>query len=227
MEVSAEETTDLPYEMQTALEVLVRRAKRIPRDDDAVSLILRRGPADRMDPYRDFVAPRRRARSNPRNLVNRGRPIARITRRNDPTSLRFVKGYEPDFERGVIERGSLGSRLYGGRLGRFRILSRNRRIQYLFFAGPRHVWIIPPQTTTTELSSYGLRTIDVIADEDLCCPGFEYHFVDDSEDPPVLVSQIPEGFAGEPSEVDPSRADASAWLDRLPVVREFRRKVLR
>jgi hypothetical protein len=227
MEVSAEETTDLPYELQTALETLVRRSKRIPRDDDAVSLILRGGPANRLDPYRDFVAPRRRARSNPRNLVNRGRPIARIARRNDPDSLRFVKGFEPDFEGGVIERGTLGSRLYGGKLGRFRILSRNRRIQYLFFAGPRHVWIIPPQATTTELSSYGLRTIDVIADEDLCCPGFEYHFMDDSEDPPVQVSQIPEGFAGEPSEVDPSRADASAWLDRLPVVREFRRKVLR
>ena len=72
-----------------------------------------------------------------------------------------------------------------------------------------------------------MRTIDVIADEDLCCPGFEYHFLDESEDPPVMVSQIPEGFAGDPSEFDPSRADAAAWLDQLPVVREFRRKVLR
>jgi len=227
MEVSAEETTDLPCEIQSALETLLRRAKRIPRDEEAVSLVLRGGPNDRMDPYMDFVAPRRRARSNPKNLVNRGRPIARFTRRNDPASLRFVPGYEPDFDRGVMERGSMGSRLYGGRLDRFRILSRNRRIQYIFFAGPRHVWIIPPQATTTELSSYGVRTIDVIADEDLCCPGFEYHFMDESEDPPVLVSQIPEGFAGAPSEIDPSRADASKWLDRLPVVREFRRKVLR
>jgi hypothetical protein len=31
---------------------------------------------------------------------------------------------------------------------------------------------------------------------------------------------------GELSDHDPSRADASPWLDRLPVVQEFRRKVL-
>ena len=116
--------------------------------------------------------------------------------------------------------------MYGGRLQRFRILSRNRRVQYLFIAGPRQVWIVPPQATTTQLTSYGVRTIDVIADADLCVPAYEYHFMDDTEDPPVLVSQIPEGYAGEPSDVDDSRADASAWLDRLPVIREFRRVVL-
>jgi hypothetical protein len=57
-------------------------------------------------------------------------------------------------------------------------------------------------------------------------PGYEYHFDDDSLDPPVPYSQIPPGFAGALSEVDPSRADASAWLDQLPVVREFRKQVL-
>ena len=49
--------------------------------------------------------------------------------------------------------------------------------------------------------------------------------MDDSEDPPVLFSQIPEGFAGPKSPHDPSRADASAWLERLPVIREFRRRL--
>ncbi len=224
---SAEETSDLPLEMQTALETLVRRAKRIPRDDDAIGLVLRRGGDDRIEPYADFSGPRRRAFENPRNRINRGRPIARFTRRGDPSSLVFARGFEPDFRRGVMETSESMSRLYGGRLRRFRILSRNRRVQYLFFAGPHHVWIIPPQATTAELSSYGVRTVDVIADEDLCVPGFEYHFMDDSEDPPVLHSQIPEGFAGDPAPVDPSRADASAWLDRLPVVRAFRRSLLR
>jgi hypothetical protein len=57
-------------------------------------------------------------------------------------------------------------------------------------------------------------------------PGYEYHFIDESEDPPVLFSQIPDGFAGAPSDVDGSRADASRWLDQLPVIKEFRRKVL-
>jgi hypothetical protein len=87
------------------------------------------------------------------------------------------------------------------------------------------VWIIPPQALTTELSSFGLRSVDVAIDENLCVPGFEYHFMDDTQDPPTLHTQIPEGFAGAPSAEDPSRADASKWLDRLPVVREFRRVV--
>jgi hypothetical protein len=179
-----------------------------------------------MEPFQDFVAPRRRAAADPRNLVNRGRPIARFTRRNDPTSLRFVKGFEPDFTRGVVERSRLRSRMYGGNLRRFRIVSKNGRAQYLFVTGPRHSFIASVQATTTDLSSFGVRTIDAAVDEDLLLPGFEYHFWDDSVEPPELHSQIPEGFAGKASVVDPSRADASAWLDRVPVIREFRRRVL-
>jgi hypothetical protein len=226
VEVSAEETTDLPIELDAALETLCRIPRRVRRDDAALELVLRGGPADRLEPYRDFSAPRRRAAADPRNLVNGGRPIARFTRAGDPGSLRFAPGYQPDFARGVLERHTLTSRLYGGAVRRFRILSRNRRIQYLFFAGPRHVWIIPPQALTAELSTYAVRTVDVIAPEELCIPGFEYHFEDDSVDPPVLHSQIPAGFAGAPSQHDPSRADASRWIEALPVVREFRRRVL-
>ena len=114
----------------------------------------------------------------------------------------------------------LESSLYGGPVRRFRILSRNRLVQYLFMAGPRHVWIIPPQATTTELSSFGVRTIDVAIDDDLCVPGWEYHGGADDLD------QIPRGYAGERNPRDPSRADASPWLDRLPVIRAFRRAVL-
>jgi hypothetical protein len=224
---TAEETSDLPLEMQTALETLVRRAKKVRRDDVAVELVLRRGLNDRIEPFADFSEPRRRAQSDPANLINGGREIARFTRTNDPSSLKFVKGFEPDFQGGILETGSLTSRLYGGVLKRYRILSKNRKIQYLFFAGPEHVWIIPPQATTTEISSYGVRTIDVPAAEELCVPGFEYHYIDDTEDPPELVTQIPPGFAGEPSEVDESRSDASAWLNKLPVIKKFRRAVLR
>ena len=82
-----------------------------------------------------------------------------------------------------------------------------------------------PDPMTIDL--YGLRTVDVHADEDLFVPGYEYHFIDQTEEPPRLLSQIPEGFAGEPSEITPYRGDASAWLDALPVVQEFRKKVLR
>jgi len=226
VEQSAEETTDLPLEIQTALETLSRRARRVAFDDEAVALVLHRGNDARIEPYRDFLEPRVRARSDPRNLVNRGRSVARFTRQHDPTSLRFARGFEPDFERGVIEVSTSTSKLYGGRLKRFRILSKNRTIQYLFFAGPHQVWIIPPQTTAGHLTSYGVRAIDVIADENLCIPGYEYHFLDDSTEPPQLVSQIPAGFAGAPNPFDPARADASRWLDQLPVIQEFRRKIL-
>jgi hypothetical protein len=112
-------------------------------------------------------------------------------------------------------------------LRRFRILSRNRVIQYVFIAGPEHVWILPPQATTTELSSFGVRTIDVVADTDLFVPGWEYHYLDTDRDPPALYSQIPKGFAGRVCPADANKASASPWLDRLPVVREFRRKVLK
>ncbi len=223
---SAEETTDLPLEMQTALETLVRKVRRPRRDNAAIELVLRCGPDDRIEPYRDFTEPRRIAAENPRNLINRGRPVARFTREGDPRSLRFVAGFEPDFALGAIEVSGLTSRLYGGAVERYRLLSRNRKIQFMFMAGPKMVWIIPPQATTTALTSFGVRPIDVIADEDLSIPGYEYHFLDDSSDPPVWVSQIPPGFVGPVSELDDSRCSAAAWIDQMPVVREFRQKVL-
>ncbi len=226
IEATDESTTDLPLEIQTALEQLSHGVKRIRYDLAAVDLVLRRAPEQRIEAYRDFTEPRRRAQADRRNLVNGGRSVARFTRKNDPTSLHFAKGFEPDFARGIVEVSTSTSRMYGGRLRRFRILSTNREIQYLFMAGPRHVWIIPAQATTTELSSYGVRTVSVVADEDLYVPGFEYHSAYGPSDIASVLHQIPKGFAGAPNGFDPSRADASAWLDRLPVIREFRRKVL-
>jgi hypothetical protein len=160
-----------------------------------------------------------------RRLRTRGAPKACGPK--DPSTLRFVKGYEPDFRSGILETAESTSVLYGGKLTRYRILSVNRRVQYLFFSGPLQVWIIPPQATTTELSSFGVRTVDVVVDDDLCCPGYEYHFLDDTVDPPVFYSQIPEGYAGEVGPNDDSRADASPWLDKLHVIQDFRRAVLK
>jgi hypothetical protein len=223
-EVSHESTTDLPLEVQDAFETLNSGARRVRHDVDAIPRVLRRAPDHRIEAYRDFTAPRRRARANARNLVNRGRPVARFVRAGDPSSLRFASGFEPDFRR-VLEETTSHSSLYGGRLRRFRILSANRRIQYLFMAAPRHTWIIPPQATTTELSSFGVRTVDVSVDDDLCVPGWEYYGGPDEG--LSGLDQIPRGYAGEPNPRDPSRADASRWLDQLPVIREFRRVVLR
>ena len=221
-----EETTNLPLEIQGALDDLTRRTTRPRRDGSAVDRLLRHAPDHRIEPYEDFAAPRRRARRAVRQRIHGGRDVAWFSRRRDPTSLRFAPGFEPDFRRGVLDTRRSGSRFYGGAIRKFRILSRNRRIQYQFVAAPRHVWIIPPQALSTEITSYGVRAIDVHAAEELCVPGFEYCFVDTTTDPPVLHTQIPEGFAGEPSDQDPSRLDASAWIERLPVVREFRRQLL-
>jgi hypothetical protein len=223
---SAEHTTDLPLELQAGLEEIGRRPARVRRDFRALPLVVRRGGDDRIEAYRDFTAPRRRARSNPQNLVNGGQPIAHFAREGDPESLRFASGHEPDFADGVLERSLSTSKLYGGEIARHRILSRNRQVQYLFFSGPRHVWLGYPQATTTELSSYGARTIDLLVPEELVVPGMEYHYLE-SHDPPVWLSQIPAGYVGEVSSYDPFRADASAWLERLPVIREFRRAVLK
>lgn len=227
MLVSDEATTDLPLELLAALDTLAQRVRRIRTDHLATVRVLRNAPNDRVCAYADFCAPLRRAAADPRRRINRGRRIAWFAQPGRPASLEFAPGFAPDFAAGIVEHTSSDSRLYGGRLERYRILSANRLVQYLFMAGPHQAWIIPPQATSHELNSYGVRTVKVAIDDDLCVPGFEYHYFDTSTEPPALVSQIPAGYAGANSPLDPSRADASAWIERLPVMREFRRVVLR
>lgn len=222
---SIESTTDLPLEIQTALEDCSRRTKHTRADKKILPQVLRQAPASRVEPFAEFTAPRARAAADPKRRINGGRSVARFRRPGDPDSLEFEKGFEPDFTRGLVEANRTKSHLYHGVLRRFRILSKNRQIQYLFIAGPKQIWIIPPQALTTELSSFGLRTIDVVADEDLFIPGYEYHYVDHEQDPPALYSQIPKGYAGKPCKDDDNKADASPWLEALGVVKRFRREV--
>ena len=223
---SNEATTDLPLEMQTALENLLPLAKRVTGKEEWLNLILRKAPADRVEPYDDFTRPRKLAQANPQNLINRGRSVARFRKPNDPTSLWIAKGYQPDFKEGILERGRSKSRLYGGRLQRVRIVSLNRKVQYYFIAGKKHCWLLPPQAMTSELSSFGLRTVDVHADDDLFIPGFEYHHWEETENGRQLYSQIPDGFAGESCEFDDAKADASPWLNQIPLIQQFRKQVL-
>lgn len=223
---SVEATTDLPLEMQTAVEELGRRVSTVKPDRTALFKLLRCVPHGRIEPYRDFVEPRRRAQADRSRLINHDRRVAYFRKPDDPTSLRFARGYEPDFGRGVVEHSRSHSNMYGGTIERYRVLSKNKRIQYLFFCGPENAWIVPPQALTTELSSFGVRTIDVRIDDNLCVPGYEYHYVvDDSVDPPEMHSQIPAGFVGHVNVHDPARSDASPWIEQLPVMREFRRRL--
>ncbi|MAG55284.1 MAG: hypothetical protein CMJ83_03250 [Planctomycetes bacterium] len=222
---SAEETANLPYEVQGAFDDISRESSPSVYDAKAVPLILRNAPSNRLRPFDDFTRPRRRAHAE--YQINRGRPIARCLRPDDPSSIEFAPGFAPDFNSGVLESTRSGSKLYGGKVRKFRILSVNRLVQYQFVATPTHVWIDHPQTITTEVMSYGVRTVDVLAAEEITIPGFEFHYLDETEDPPEWHSQIPVGFAGEPSELDPARADASPWIERMQTIREFRRKVLK
>jgi hypothetical protein len=221
---SIESTTDLPLEMQTALEAFSHRLKIIPYDEQAITIALRRAPRQRIEPYRDFIQPRLRAAQDPTKLPNKGRPLARFRRNNDPTSLRFTPGFEPDFSTGVWERAELTSSLYGGDVTRYRILSSNRLIQFSLVASKRHYFVAAVQSVDQRLSSFGVRVVDAVVDERLLLPGYDYHFLDDETDPPQLHSQIPVGFAGAPSPNDPSRADTSKWLNNVPMLKEFARR---
>lgn len=219
---SAEETTDLPFEMQAALDEVSQRGRRKKNDNRILSLVLRNAPADRIWPYHDFEAPRERAMRVKANRINNNRSIAWFSDEDDPRSLEITPGFEPDFG-AVIDVSYSRSSMYGGDIQKYRIASTNRRIQYLFVAGPHHVWLVNPQAFTVELSSYGLRTVDVVADDELCIPGYEFF---DNAGTGEIDDQIPPGFAGPVCPVDPDRADASPWNERLPIVQSFRHAVL-
>ena len=217
---SAEETTNLPFEIQTALDQVSRRVNSPRPDRQALSLVLRDAPDDRVRPYADFSGPRRDAMNDPKISINKNKPVAWFKDDNDPRSLKFARGYAPDFEGGLIDASSSRSKLYGGAIMRFRICSKNKRIQYLFMRAPSQSWIIPPQPVALHLMSFGVHTVDANVDEKLCIPGYEYHFADEDEDNGVF-SQIPPGYAGDQSLIDPQRADASPWTHNMPVIREF------
>ena len=220
---SLEATTDLPLEMQTALEVFSHRLKTIPYDEAAIPIALRRAPTHRIEPYQDFLRPREKAAEKPEDLPNRGRRIAWFRRANDPSSLHFVAGFQPDLTAGVLERAPLQSSLYGGEVTRYRILSVNGQVQYSMVASAQHFFIASVQSISSVLSSFALRVVDAVVDETVLLPGYDYHFLDEDVDPPQWHSQIPPGFAGARSKADPSRADTSRWLNRVPVLRAFAR----
>lgn len=220
---SAEETTNLPFEMQSALDDVSQRGSSSRTDNRILSLVLRNAPSNRVSPYQDFQKPRDVAMSERSNQINNNKSVAWFTDENDPKSLQFVAGFAPDFAR-VIDVSDARSTMYGGAIRKFRIASENRQIQYLFVAGPKHVWIVNPQPFTTQVSSFGLRTVDAIVDEDLLIPGYEFYDNDRSGE---VDDQIPPGFAGDVCPVDPDRADASPWNELLPVIRKFRQIVLR
>lgn len=219
---SAEETTNLPLEMQAALDEVSQRGPRKQNDQRVLSLVLRNAPSTRVRPYIDFAGPRLSAMKLAANRINNNKTVAWFAASNDPASLQIAAGFEPDFS-AIIDVSPSRSSMYGGSINKYRIGSKNKQIQYLFVAGPKHVWIVNPQSFGVELSSYGVRTVDVVVDEDLCIPGYEFF---DNAGTGEIDNQIPPGFAGDPCPIDPDRADASPWNDRMPIIKSFRRALL-
>lgn len=222
---SAEETTNLPFEIDTALDEISRRAPSVKVDKKAIEMVLRNAPEDRTMPYADFTNPRLAAMSRSECAIYNNQQVAWFTRANDPGSLKFATGFEPDLKQGLIDSSQTYSKLYGGKINKYRIASINRQIQYLFIMGPKQVWIIPPQPLDNLLTSYGVRAVESDAAEELCLPGFEFHYLEFDEDPGSLYSQIPKGFVGHASEIDPDRSDASPWIEKMPVIKNFRKAI--
>jgi len=220
---SAEETTNLPYEIDSALDTISRSSAEVIVDKSAQEMVLRNAPEDRVRPYADFSTPRRKAMSNPEYAINHNQKIAWFNRVNKPTSLRFANGFKPDFKHGLIDSSQSRSKMYGGDINKYRIASTNRQVQYLFIVGKIQAWIIPPQPLDNLIISYGVRAVDADVDEDLCIPGFEFHYYEFEDDAESLYSQIPKGFVGPPSEADPDRASASPWIEKLSIMIEFRK----
>ncbi len=218
---SAEETTNLPLEIDAALDAASRSGE-LPQDNEAMALILRNAPSHRIEPYADFSRPRQRAMADRRRRIYNNRDVGWFADET-PESLQFAAGFEPDFRRGLIDSSQSRSRMFGGDIVKYRFVSSNRKVQYMMVHGPDQVWMIPPQAQDDELFSYGLRAIDAGIDDRACIPGYEFHYLEFEGDPDSLYSQIPPGFAGAASELDPDRADASPWNERLPVIQLFRR----
>jgi hypothetical protein len=63
----------------------------------------------------------------------------------------------------------------------------------------------------------------VHADDDLFIPGYEYHHLEENGE---LYSQIPTGYVGETCPFDDAKADASPWLNELPIIKLFKRQIL-
>ena len=220
---SAEETTNLPYEMDAALDTISRSSAEVIVDKLAQEMVLRNAPEHRVEPYADFTQPRRKAMQNPKYAINQNKKIAWFNNADKPSSLRIETGFEPDFKNGLIDTSASRSKMYGGEINKYRIASKNRQVQYLFITGLTQAWIIPPQPLDNLIISYGVRAVDAEIDDNLCIPGFEFHYLEFDDEPDSLYSQIPKGFVGPASEADPDRASASPWIEELPVMKKFRK----
>jgi len=151
--------------------------------------------------------------------VNEGTSIGGFTEKGNPASFRFLEGYEPDFNNGIVEIFESNNPIYGT-IKSYRILSANKQVQFIFNVDSEsRVWIGAMQAVTPRLTRFGVRADVVTVSStsidgrgvDLLMPAYEY------------PSQTPARYQGK---LKGEYCDASGFINQLPVIREFRAKVL-
>ena len=150
-EYSAEETTNLPYEMQGALDELRRRTKEVPWDARALRRILR-GAGGRFEAYADFIGPSRRAAAKPATASTRA-PGGGFESRKTGLPAHRAGASRPTSD--AWERCRSASRSMAASREAAHPLA-EREIQYQFVAGPAR--LDHPASAHHRLSSYGVRS---------------------------------------------------------------------
>ncbi|MCX5701739.1 MAG: methyltransferase domain-containing protein, partial [Candidatus Omnitrophica bacterium] len=213
-----EMTTNAPLEIQSSLEKLCL---------DNGKLEIKEGFYDDLEKRADFKSPEE---FNHTILLhgeelNGGISIGSFAETGNPESYRFQNGFEPDFNNGVIEEFNTYSPIYGD-VESYRMLSNNKQVQFVFNVDRENrVWIGAVQSVTPRFTRFGVRAdrIDIGAMEmeniegvnrpvDILMPASEYD------------TQIPKGYIG--NHKADRYYDASPFIDKIPVIKEFRQKVL-
>jgi len=199
-----EETTNAPLEIQSLLEKIYLAKGELKVQKGFYEVLIEEGYLAPEDFSQTIVFHGKE--------LNGGISIGNFTDKGNPASFKFLAGYEPDLENGIVETFESKNPIYGT-VKLYRILSTNRQIQFIFNVDSEdRVWVGAVQPMGSRLTRFGVRADRVNVDENLLMPANEYY------------RQIPEQFRGE-HKVD-SYYDASAFLNQIPAIIEFRANVL-
>lgn len=139
--------------------------------------------------------------------------FAHFKKPNDPESLEIYAGYGPELDKPPLEKYSEYNEHYRGIVDSYVINSKNGALHYIFnVSKKRKVWISAVQSSSALLTRFGVKREKIKVPTGLMVQAQEY------------LDEIPKGFAGK--RVHSVYYDASAWVDKLPINKEFREKVL-
>jgi len=130
------------------------------------------------------------------------------------------EGYKPDFTSKKILRYPSRNDVYG-RITHYRILSRNKKLQYLFNVSEEGlVWIGSVQSVSKDLNRQGVRqdAPNIIVPPTLLQAPYDY--------PSEIVKNLPQGYLGDDHPGHPEYASAAKFTEKIDLVVEFRAEVL-